>query len=113
VPPELVVKIWQVWPGGQPAADPHVQRPPEQTPLGQTVPQFPQLFASVCRSAQPDVQREVPLGQPQLPLEQTIRPGQILPQLPQFCESVLRLVQTPVLPQFAEPAWQQMPAKQT
>jgi hypothetical protein len=52
VPPDDVVKIWQVLPGGQGTVGPHVHLPPEQAPLGQSVPQFPQLLESVCRFTQ-------------------------------------------------------------
>ena len=76
----------------------HTQTPAEQTcPLGQTLPQEPQLLGSVASVVQPLAQRVWPAEQegPQTPLVQTPL-EQITPQRPQLLGSKVTTVQTPL-----------------
>ena len=80
-------------------AFPPVLPPPAQAPLlqflplGQTVPQVPQLLLSADVFTQVEPHSFRPPEHPQLPPLQTAPAGQTLPQLPQLFESFVVLVQ--------------------
>jgi hypothetical protein len=58
-------------------------------PVGQRVPQVPQLAGSELRFAQAAPQKVVPPGQPQTPPTHDCAPGHTLPQRPQLLRSAL------------------------
>jgi hypothetical protein len=65
-----------------------VHTPPTQNcPVAQTVPQAPQLCASLCLSVQTPPQNTSPLGQVHRPETQTCPGAQAAPQAPQFSRS--------------------------
>jgi hypothetical protein len=69
----------------------------QAVPLGQTVPQLPQLLASLLRVMQTPLQSVAPVGQVglQAPAVQVVPLGQTVPQLPQLRASLLRVTQAP------------------
>src|SRR5438105_4549370 len=73
------------------------QWPPMQLVLmGQILPQLPQLFPSLLKSAQPPLHGDRPTEHSQVPALQTDPAAQVLLHVPQLLASVCRSTQFPL-----------------